>query len=191
MPVVDLDAFVSRMLSKYKMLVNRAKTYVINAFDSSDLDGNGVCNLEEFLILNRNIEADNYNEEILTNIFNDNADEITDGEPTLTFDKFAAVCVDFNIFTEEAQDAFIGIRHKREIDMRFEELKIQWPIKQREYEARVNGLKYTELDVKEKWKEIIEVLHDKINSKEKQEVKPLLIAEKILDKELDFLEIFE
>jgi len=55
----------------------------------------------------------------------------------------------------------------------------------------VNGLKYTELDVKEKWKEIIEVLHDKINSKEKQEVKPLLIAEKILDKELDFLEIFE
>ena len=75
--------------------------------------------------------------------------------------------------------------------MRFEELKIQWPIKQREYEARVNGLKYTELDVKEKWKEIIEVLHDKINSKEKQEVKPLLIAEKILDKELDFLEIFE
>jgi len=173
------------------MLVNRAKTYVINAFDSSDLDGNGVCNLEEFLILNRNIEADNYNEEILTNIFNDNADEITDGEPTLTFDKFAAVCVDFNIFTEEAQDAFIGIRHKREIDMRFEELKIQWPIKQREYEARVNGLKYTELDVKEKWKEIIEVLHDKINSKEKQEVKPLLIAEKILDKELDFLEIFE
>lgn len=101
-PVIDLDVFVNKMLSKYKMLVNRAKTYVINAFDSSDLDGNGVCNLEEFLILNRNIEADNYNEEILTNIFNDNADVITDGEPTLTFDKFAAVCVDFNLFSEEA-----------------------------------------------------------------------------------------
>lgn len=64
------------MLSKYKMLVNRAKAYVINAFDSSDLDGNGLCNLEEFLILNRNIEHADYNEEILTNIFNDNADHI-------------------------------------------------------------------------------------------------------------------
>lgn len=82
--------------------MNRAKTYVINAFDSSDLDGNGLCNLEEFLILNRNIEATSYNEEILANIFNDNADNFKDGEYTLTFDKFAAVCVDFGLFSEEA-----------------------------------------------------------------------------------------
>jgi len=46
--------------------VNRAKTYVINAFAASDLDGNGVCNLDEFLILNRHIETDLYDEEVLT-----------------------------------------------------------------------------------------------------------------------------
>lgn len=70
--------------------------------DASDLDGNGVCNLEEFLILNRNIESDNYNEDILTEIFNENADNIIEGEQNLTFDKFAVVCVDFNIFSDEA-----------------------------------------------------------------------------------------
>lgn len=30
--IVDLDIFMSKMLTKYKMLLNRAKTYVINAF---------------------------------------------------------------------------------------------------------------------------------------------------------------
>jgi len=39
---------------------------VINAFAASDLDGNGVCNLDEFLILNRHIETDLYDEEVLT-----------------------------------------------------------------------------------------------------------------------------
>lgn len=47
-------------------MVNRAKAYVINAFAASDLDGNGVCNLDEFLILNRHIEVDLYDEDVLT-----------------------------------------------------------------------------------------------------------------------------
>lgn len=69
---------------------------------ASDLDGNGMCNLEEFLILNRNIEADNFSEDILTNIFNENADIVSETEANLSFDKFAVVCVDFNLFSDEA-----------------------------------------------------------------------------------------
>lgn len=68
------------MLAKYRQLVNRAKTYVINAFAASDLDGNGVCNLDEFLILNRHIEVDLYDEDVLTQIFHENADKVIEGE---------------------------------------------------------------------------------------------------------------
>jgi len=63
--IIDFDVFLNKMLDKYRQLVNRAKTYVINAFAASDLDGNGVCNLDEFLILNRHIETDLYDEEVL------------------------------------------------------------------------------------------------------------------------------
>ena len=47
-------------MAKYRLLVNRAKIYVINAFAASDLDGNNICNMDEFLLLNKNIEPDNY-----------------------------------------------------------------------------------------------------------------------------------
>jgi hypothetical protein len=43
--IIDFDIFMQKMLSIYRVLVTRAKTYVINAFAASDLDGNGVCNL--------------------------------------------------------------------------------------------------------------------------------------------------
>ncbi|KAL4477527.1 hypothetical protein ABPG74_002677 [Tetrahymena malaccensis] len=189
--VTDFDVFVHKMLNKYRMLVNRAKTYVINAFNASDLDGNGVCNLEEFLILNRNIEADNYNEEILTEIFNENADSFEEGEPNLTFNKFAVVCVDFNLFSDEAQDKFLNIRLKREIDLKFEDLKKVWPQKKQDYERKINSFKFTDQKIKDKWMEITNVLNERLTSNESQELKPLLIAEKILERELEFLEIFE
>ena len=53
--IIDFDLFMEKMLSKYRHLVNKAKTYVINAFAACDLDGNKMCNLEEFLLLNRHI----------------------------------------------------------------------------------------------------------------------------------------
>lgn len=43
------------------MLVNKAKTYVINAFAASDLDGNGKCDMDEWILLNRHIEAERFN----------------------------------------------------------------------------------------------------------------------------------
>ena len=48
---------MTKLLVKYNLLVNRAKVYVINAFAACDLDGNGMCNLEEFLLLNKHIET--------------------------------------------------------------------------------------------------------------------------------------
>ena len=72
--LIDFDHFLKKILVKYRVMINRTKEYVINAFKSSDLDGNGVCNIQEFLALNRNIEADRFDEESLSKIFCDNAD---------------------------------------------------------------------------------------------------------------------
>lgn len=68
------------MLHKYRLIVNRAKTYVIHAFAACDLDGNKVCNLEEFLLLNRHIEKETYEYKRVSNIFFENADVLQDGE---------------------------------------------------------------------------------------------------------------
>lgn len=120
--LVDFDVFLSKTLSKYRSLANRAKTHLINAFAACDLDDNGVCNLNEFLVLNRHIEAENYDEDTLTAIFDENADRIIEDQPNLSFEKFAVVCVDHNLFNEDVQDKFLGLRHKKEIPIRLAEL---------------------------------------------------------------------
>ncbi|EAR99655.1 hypothetical protein TTHERM_00589920 (macronuclear) [Tetrahymena thermophila SB210] len=181
--LIDFDIFLNKMLAKYRQLVNRAKTYVINAFAASDLDGNGVCNLDEFLILNRHIEVDIYDEDVLTQIFQENADRIIDSEPNLSFDKFAVVCVDYNLFSDEQQDKFLGIRHKREIDFKMQELQTEWIFRRRELKAIFEQLNLISPQQKEKWLQIIDVLNDKLQSAAQDEFKPLLIAYKILQNE--------
>ena len=48
---------------KYRILVSRAKEYVINAFAACDLDGNGMCNFEEWYLLLRHIEPERFTHE--------------------------------------------------------------------------------------------------------------------------------
>ena len=55
-----------KVLHFFRQSINKTKMYVVNAFAASDLDGDGMCNLEEWLILNRHIEADRYDREFLT-----------------------------------------------------------------------------------------------------------------------------
>ena len=55
-------------------MIKLAKMQVVNAFDASDLDGNKMCNLDEFLLLNRHLEPEYYDEEALTTLFLDYSD---------------------------------------------------------------------------------------------------------------------
>ena len=98
--IIDFDHFLKKMLVRYRIMINRTKKYVINAFKSSDLDGNGVCNLQEFLVLNRHIEPTYFDEEKLSKIFCEYADKVLNDEVNLSFEKFAVICCEFNLFTD-------------------------------------------------------------------------------------------
>lgn len=42
---IDFDRMAIRLLKVYKILIAQAKLSVKNAFNASDLDGNGMCSL--------------------------------------------------------------------------------------------------------------------------------------------------
>ena len=90
------------MIGKQINFVNKAKEYIMNAFAASDLDGNGVCNFEEWILLNRHIEGEKNSIDELTNIYFDNADIESEGNKNMSFDKFASVSVQHNLFSEQA-----------------------------------------------------------------------------------------
>lgn len=46
------------VLLTFRRSVDKTKTYVINAFAACDLDGNGFCNYDEWILLNKHIESE-------------------------------------------------------------------------------------------------------------------------------------
>ena len=175
---------MTKILQKYRILINRAKDYVINAFAASDLDGNGMCNLDEFTLLNRHIESEKFDAERIEKIFMENADLFIEGEKNLSFDQFSVVCVEFNLFSDEQQNNYLSIEDKSELDSLWINLKIKWNEEMKEkISNRFKSLNIISQEEIDKWFEIIDVLDEKIRNENVKNVKPFLIAYNILDKE--------
>lgn len=189
--IIDYDLFMERMLSKYRHLVNKAKTYVINAFAACDLDGNKMCNLEEFLLLNRHIEKEKYNKPLLKKIFIENADIDNDGEKNLSFDKFSHLCVEYNLFSDEAQNRYLQVTKKSQLEIKMEEVKITWYGKKFQLIESFDNFSVISKESKENWIKIIDVLEERIMGNQEnsnsEQIKPTLIAYNILIQENELL----
>ncbi|CAD8083559.1 unnamed protein product [Paramecium sonneborni] len=195
-PVIDFDQFMIQMFVKYKILVSRAKEYVINAFAACDLDGNGMCNFEEWYLLLRHIEPDRLTNDEISEIFFANADLLIKGEQNFSFEKFAVVCVEYGLFSEEAQNQFLQIKGtKTEIMIQFQKLLDGWLGQRKIIEQRFEQLTLLETEKIDSWREIIETLERKIHDLKEhltqagveKKVKPLLIANLLLNKESEML----
>ncbi|CAD8105161.1 unnamed protein product [Paramecium primaurelia] len=190
--LIDFDQFMIQLFAKYKILVSRAKEYVINAFAACDLDGNGMCNFEEWFLLLRHIEPDRLSSEQISEIFFANADLLVKGEQNFSFEKFAVVCVEFGLFSEEAQNQFLQIKgQKTEIMSQFQKLLDSWPTIRGVIEQRFDQIVLLDADRLDQWRQIIDTLQKKIQelsshlqqSGIEKKVKPLLIASLLLQKE--------
>lgn len=58
--IVNIDLILTEILRIYKLVLHRTKDYVIEAFRAADLDGNNVCDHNEFLLLLRHIEPSKF-----------------------------------------------------------------------------------------------------------------------------------
>lgn len=63
-----------RVLVVFRNNIEKTKLYVINAFNACDLDGNGFVDVHEWLLLNKYIESDKYDETKLIETFDEAAD---------------------------------------------------------------------------------------------------------------------
>lgn len=193
--IVDMDIFLSKYLIRYRHLMNRTKTYVVNAFNAADLDGNKMCNLAEFVLLYRHIENEKFIEQDVIKLFEEQADIVLDSKKNMSFDKFTAICVDFQLFSDDRQIKYIGIDDQEEninnkIDDFFKSLNVTWIEKKIEIENKLklleNNLEKEDLD---NWYNILKTLEVRVKIKgDFVEKKPILIAYKIMFDELCRLE---
>ena len=189
--IIDLDLYLTKILNRYRHIMNRTKTYVVNAFNACDLDGNKMCNLSEFVLLYRHIENDKFKEDDVVKLFEEQADLITDSQKNMSFDKFTAICVDFQLFSDVQQIKYLGFspseKLEEEIQKKFNDLNLNWNIKKFKIDGKLTMIK-PNLDKEdyENWRNILQALETRVLCREiGMEVKPILIAYKIMEDELE------
>lgn len=52
-----------------------------------------MCNYDEWIILNRNLEKDRFDEDKLFEMFEDNTDLVVEDEKNLSFERFSILCL--------------------------------------------------------------------------------------------------
>ncbi|CAD8127260.1 unnamed protein product [Paramecium sonneborni] len=183
--IVDLDLFMSKVLDKYRNVTHRTKLFVIHAFQAADLDGNKKINHNEFLTLFRHIESDKFNFQEALDLFDEQADIIHQGEKNLSFNRFTSVCVNQQIFTENSLNDFIG--KEANMEQIFDNLVKTW----NQYKQEIQGLltqlqPFVTQEIYQEWVNILYTLEKRImhQKNDYQNVRPILIAHKILKLEL-------
>ena len=158
--LIDGDIFLEKVIDKYGSIINRTKQYVVDAFDSCDLDGNKTCSVNEWVLLCRYIEPETFDLNSCIELFFHNANKQIKGENCMTFDKFAAVCTDNNLFTDEKQKTFLGVSETRTISQVFSELRDNWSHRFKELEEKLNSLKSLAEEETFRWLDSLKVLND-------------------------------
>lgn len=188
--IIDIDFFMMKILTKYRLVCNRTKQFVINAFKAADLDGDRMCNLREFILLYKYIESEKFDQEFVETLFDDYADLFVNNERNLSFDKFTVICVEYSLFSDYQQDKFLMITKKEQLLEQLDDLKNRWLTIYSNCENKLTGLKKAADKGVKKWMQILQVLGQRIQAPTPEniaEIKPLLIAMKIMEAEVDLL----
>ncbi|CAD8147679.1 unnamed protein product [Paramecium octaurelia] len=175
--IIDFDLLMIRVLTIFRNNVEKTKLYVINAFAACDLDGNGMCNIDEWLLLIRHIEPEKFDEEKFIDIFEEFADLVEEDEKNLSFDRFSILCMEHELFSDAQQNKFLRVKSNQEADQKLEQIKQNWGQIYMEQLKRLNEIKMEENE-KQKWQKILGVLDKKLSDQHSSK-KPLLIAYKI------------
>ena len=189
--LIDADRFLEKVIVKYESVVNRTKQYVVDAFDSCDLDGSKTCTVNEWVLMCRYIEHETFDLNTCIQLFFANSNKIVNGESCMTFDRFAAVCTDNRMFSEESQFRFLGVSEERTLDAIFKELKSNWVERTKEMHGKLSELTSLTDEEVERWKENIEVLNNHLLQGNQLSKKSTAIAYHLTINELNRIKLEE
>ncbi|CAD8074125.1 unnamed protein product [Paramecium primaurelia] len=188
--LIDVDNFLIKVMNKYRIITTRTKEFVIHAFQAADLDGNKKINNNEFITLFRHIENQKFNFKDAMNLFYEQADIIQNEERSLSFNRFTSLCVSQQIFTFQALNHFINVKTNDDVEKQFLLVRQEWQNYRMEIESTLKELQpYVTPEIFQEWNTILKTLELRIMSQANQQsnIKPILIAHKILKLELQRL----
>ena len=123
--VVDVDFVIDKLFE----IRDEAFKIYITPFLAVDVDYNEALNINEFMLLMRNIEKNKFSDKKITEIFSNEYDFFDEEqeEKCMSFKRFAFVCKKENIITQKRQEEFL--QQITDDIKNMKELKDDWEVK--------------------------------------------------------------
>ncbi|EAR84955.2 hypothetical protein TTHERM_00585130 (macronuclear) [Tetrahymena thermophila SB210] len=135
---VDIDQTFKIIVSLYQNKKEEIENNVKKLFYAADLDKNDCIELNEFITIYRYLESETFNSNEVQNLFINSADMVTcEGEKAFSLDRFAAVCLDYQLFSLQKQQQFSQAFSQLDYVQSIEDLTKNFHKKFREIKARL------------------------------------------------------
>ncbi|CAK56126.1 unnamed protein product (macronuclear) [Paramecium tetraurelia] len=178
---VDLDFFISKVLTGYHQLKMMHQAHFEEVFYSADMDMDGMIEFQEFQKLFLHFEINqgtNLNQKIIRSQFMERCDTVSNesGEKAMSFDRFVTFSLENNIFSEEKFQRFSRNVDQNDPIKNLNDLKENW--------LNIQALLNNRIDLSESgeaqyYQSIIQKLDLALNNKELKE--SYWISYRILD----------
>ncbi|KAL4485418.1 hypothetical protein ABPG72_008286 [Tetrahymena utriculariae] len=135
---VDIDQAFKIIVSLYQNKKEEIENNVKKLFYAADLDKNDCIELDEFITIYRYLESETFKSEEVQHLFINSSDMITiEGEKAFSLDRFAAVCLDYQLFSLQKQQQFSQAFSQLDYVKSIEDLTKNFHKKFREIKARL------------------------------------------------------
>jgi len=183
--IIDVDAFLEKIVIRFKVLMNKGKEGYIAAFRGCDLDGDNKIAFVEFAAFFKSIEPDRFEDKKCEEIFINHCDIIEGDEMAISQENFLNMCFELNLFQENKQHAFIGIYRETELDQVFNQVKEKWTEEKEKYTKLMDEKKNTiPPEVFSLWTRTMKSIDESLKEDSISTKKGTLIKHKILTNDL-------
>jgi len=152
-PMIEFEDAVEEFLRVQRTLQDKMKGFVKDIFNAADLDSDEIIVFFEFDILYKHLEKERYNKDKVKKLFFEQADfMLPDGsnERVVSFNKFAWICLEMGLFSEEKQRKFSRVTDPEDriqtvqdleenLKERLNEIRLRF-MKSNTYDAQLKGI---------------------------------------------------
>jgi len=179
--VLDLDEFLDKVATKFKILITEGKEAIETVFNAVDLNEKGYMNYLGFMSLLKSLESERYEEKRVEDLFINHCDVVIGDEIALSLGKFLSISFEFGLFSESKVNYFLNIQHEEDVERRFEDLRYRWENEKQNLTEMMNMLQNSaHRDIFKDWQDNINCIDKVLSNEDFIDKKAIVLSYRLL-----------
>lgn len=183
--LIDVDIFLEKMVARYNIYKAKSEEALLAGFASADFLKEKKVRFAEFLVLYKAIEGDRNNVKQLEEAFVSYCDILDDDCLALSKEKFITLSFDYNIFSKQKLNSYLGVRDDIEFEKKFEIFRGKWEEEVQIIKTNIDKCQSVlPHEVVSKWRSILEAIERDMEKNESYIRKSVLVRHQVLTSDI-------